>query len=106
MSIYKDTKFINQIINLDGNSFEGCKFEGCHLVYSGESIVSFNKCYFINIEWEMKDAAARTADFLRAIYHGFGSEGRNIIENFLSEANSDQNQLHKINKSESGDTNE
>ncbi len=35
MSIYKDTKFINQIINLDGNSFEGCKFEGCHLVYSG-----------------------------------------------------------------------
>ena len=106
MNIFSNTNFANQIIHLDGNSFEGCKFKGCRLVYSGESIVSFNNCVFIDVKWEMKDAAARTADFLRAIYHGFGSEGRSIIETFLLDTNQYKNLSYETKKSKSGDGNE
>jgi len=65
---------------LDGNLFTDCKFDECTLVYRGGAIPQLNRCHFNNCQWRFEEAAERTLEFMRQIYHGMGPGGRELLE--------------------------
>ena len=76
---------INSIFNggtvqLDGQRFEGCTFVNATLVFSAKAPVSMHRCVFQNVQWVLDGAAALTVNFLRALYHGAGEGGRQVVE--------------------------
>ena len=72
--------FRDQTEILDGNSYDQCTFANCRLVYWGGPPPQITRCSFERCSWEFDDAASRTVGFMRALYHGMGAGGRQIIE--------------------------
>lgn len=67
---YLGTKFRNETVELDGNEYDGCRFENCHLIYRGTAPMTLTNCSFLGFTIALEDAAAHTLDFLTALYHG------------------------------------
>lgn len=80
MANYIGTVFKNTQVRLDFNSFQNCRFENCTMVYGGKGPVSITECTFSNVSWAFVDAAQNTLQFMRALYHGSGESGRQLIE--------------------------
>lgn len=57
-------KFDNASVELDGQTFDGCVFVGCDLIYRGGQLPVFGGCSFQSCEWRLLDAAIRTLAFL------------------------------------------
>jgi hypothetical protein len=55
---------------LDGNTYHGCEFRGCTLVYRGGAPPELVQCHFAECRWEFADAAGRTLAFLKALRGG------------------------------------
>ena len=77
---YRDRTFENESILLDGNTFSGCTFRNCRLVFKGMSPVSMMVNQMEGVHWVMEGPAAATIAFMTAIYHGAGEGGRELIE--------------------------
>jgi hypothetical protein len=58
----------HETVNLDGETFVGCEFRACRLVYSGGATPSFTDCRFDDCEWKFEDAAARTLAHLKGVW--------------------------------------
>lgn len=67
-------------VHLDGNHFESCIFEDCQLEYGGTDKVGLVSCEFTNCVWSFVGPAANTIQFMGALYHGLGNDGRGLIE--------------------------
>ena len=81
MAKFLDSQFSNATQDLDGNEFDRCTFHDSTLVYSGGDPPTIMNCQFSNTcRWEFRGAAERTVGFMRAIYHGAGEGGRQLIE--------------------------
>ena len=78
--IMERSTFENTTVSLDGVTFIGCAFRGCKLVFSATAPVSLQSCSFDNCTWEFRGAAGQTLEFLRAMYHGMGAGGRQLVE--------------------------
>ena len=63
-----DTKFNHETVALDGETFSGCEFVACRLVYSGGEAPSFIDCRFNDCEWKLDGAAARTLAHLKVAW--------------------------------------
>ena len=74
-NIYRDAT-----IRLDGNNFEGCTFDRCHLVFSGTGEIGISGCKFNACKWTFEGAAATTLKFLSSLYTGFGPDGEKLVE--------------------------
>jgi hypothetical protein len=59
----------HETVLLDGESFEGCEFRACRLVYAGGEVPRFNGCRFDACEWKYDEAAARTLAFLKLVWN-------------------------------------
>ncbi|WP_158912578.1 hypothetical protein [Caulobacter sp. S45] len=62
------TSYNHETVVLDGESFEGCEFRDCRLVYTGEAVPIFDQCRFDNCEWKFEGAAARTLAHLKLVW--------------------------------------
>lgn len=72
--------FQGESIELDGEEFIKCSFEECEIVYAGGEGPRIVNCSFSRCSWKFDAAAARTISFMRAMYHGMGGAGRQLIE--------------------------
>jgi hypothetical protein len=78
MAEFKDKKFIKQTVILDGNTFDKCEFQGCTLVYNGISDVRLNGSTLNECQWTFDGPAARTLQFMQALYQS-GGGGRDLM---------------------------
>ncbi|MDB5439640.1 MAG: hypothetical protein JWM33_2067 [Caulobacteraceae bacterium] len=62
------TSYNHQTVALDGESFSGCDFVECRLVYSGGELPEFESCRFDSCEWKFEDAAGRTLSYLKLVW--------------------------------------
>ncbi len=67
---YKERAFRNESVALDDNTFEHCTFDDCELRYQGGYHPVLIGCTFHQCRFAFQDAAGRTIDFLKALYHG------------------------------------
>lgn len=78
---YRDQDFKGQDIVLDGNTFTGCTFRQCRVVFRGTAPFTLSANRFKeDIEWAFDGAAALTLKVLSGLYHGAGEGGRKLIE--------------------------
>jgi hypothetical protein len=78
MAQYKNQTFKQQTLVLDGNSFEGCEFQSCTLVFNGVSEVSLTGSQIKDCRWSFDGPAARTLQFMQALYQS-GGGGRDLM---------------------------
>jgi hypothetical protein len=60
--------FNHETVPLDGESFTGCEFRDCRLVYAGGEPANFTDCRFENCEWKQEGAAAHTLAHLKQMW--------------------------------------
>ena len=53
--------------------------------YRGGTIPVVTGCHFDDCRWQFEDAAERTLVFLRAMFHGLGTGGRQLVESTLNQ---------------------
>jgi hypothetical protein len=58
----------HQTVALDGETFSGCEFAECRLVYSGGDLPKFDNCRFDACEWKFEEAAAHTLSYLKLMW--------------------------------------
>ena len=78
--IAENATFKGRKINIDGESFYSCQFDGCTLVFSGLMPVTFDGCNFNSCSWEFSGPASNTLAFMKTFYAG---GGKDLIENTL-----------------------
>ncbi len=78
MAEFNEKKFIKQTVILDGNAFDKCEFQGCTLVYNGISDVRLNGSTLNDCQWTFDGPAARTLQFMQALYQS-GGGGRDLM---------------------------
>jgi hypothetical protein len=80
MAKHAHEEFSDRTVTLDDTIYENCKFERCRIVYSGGERMGLVGCRFSQCTFEFGDAAARTIQFLTALYHDMGPDGAAIVE--------------------------
>lgn len=73
MARYNKTAFRGRAMVIDGNEYLGCKFENCTIVFCGAAPVVLDACTFEGCQWTFDGPAARTAQFMAALYQMGGS---------------------------------
>ena len=66
---YRDRTFEHQRITLDGNTFTGCTFRHCELVFSGTADLWLVANHITECVYTFTGPATRTLQFLQALYH-------------------------------------
>jgi hypothetical protein len=77
---HTDAVFEDQDVLVDDAHYVRCRFARCRLLYHGGEIPRIDDCHMVDCSWHFEEAAQRTMDMLRAIYHGLDGAGRNIVE--------------------------
>jgi len=83
MPTHDSEDFEGRTLELDGNEYFNCTFIRCRLVYRGGRPPTLQTCRFDRCSWEFEDAAGRTLEFLRGLYHGMHAAGRELVEKTL-----------------------
>lgn len=68
MAVFERERFADQEIVVDGNQYEACTFTNCVLVFEGGEPPLFERCTFRTIKIELRGAAARTTNYLNALF--------------------------------------
>ena len=66
-NVYRDVT-----LRIDGQHYQECIFERCHIQYGGGPSATLIGNQFNGCTWTLVDAAARTLDFLGALQSGGG----------------------------------
>ena len=77
--------FSNIPIHLDGSTFVDCRFENCDLIFSAVLPVHLDRCTFNNCRPSFIGAANLTIQMMRGVYHGWGPNGRALIDNTFAQ---------------------
>jgi hypothetical protein len=67
MTDYTGHTFQGGRVALDGNSFKGCTFDSCELVFSGGIPPALSGCSFRNTSMRFEGTAGNTIAFLKAM---------------------------------------
>ncbi len=62
-----EVTFTGETVELDGRSFEGCRFVGCRIVYRGEAETSLTRNAFEDCTFALEGAASMTMGFLKGL---------------------------------------
>lgn len=71
---FETKTFTKEEIHLDFNEFINCKFIECNIIYHGYGLVRLNNNSFENCRHSFSDSAAKTLNFMSAIYFGGGKQ--------------------------------
>jgi hypothetical protein len=78
----RDQIIENQDVLLDGNTFTGCTFRNCRLIFRATAPIQLSANHFKeNVQWFLDGPAGMTLKFLASMYHGGGEGGRDLVEN-------------------------
>jgi hypothetical protein len=78
---YRDQDFEGKVVMLDGNTFTGCTFRNCKIVFGASASVMIGPNHFKeNVDWTFVGAAAATLEFLSQFYNSTSEGGRELIE--------------------------
>jgi hypothetical protein len=77
---HTDATFENQDVVVDDAHYVRCRFTRCRLLYHGGPIPRIDDCQMLDCTWHFEEAAQRTLEMLRAIYHGLEGAGQHIVE--------------------------
>jgi hypothetical protein len=77
---HRDTTFRRGEVVLDGDTFIGCSFLECRLVFYSSKPCYLAGCTFDQVAWRVYGSAAETFNFLARLYHSGGEEGRRLVE--------------------------
>jgi hypothetical protein len=75
--------YTGETIDVDGQEFIKCTFQGCDMVYSGGVTPRMQNCELVDCRWGFDGAALRTIMFMTALYADFGEGGRRVMEETL-----------------------
>ncbi|MDQ3226810.1 MAG: hypothetical protein M3Q50_09300 [Chloroflexota bacterium] len=81
--MYKDKKFINQDVLIDGQRFFNCRFIESRIVFRGTAPVQFEDCVFTECQWVFDGPAENTLRFLSALANDLGPEANAMVVNML-----------------------
>lgn len=59
----------HETVAMDGQTFSGCEFRDCRLVYGGGEPPRFEACRFEACDWKLEGAAAQTLIHLRGMWN-------------------------------------
>jgi hypothetical protein len=62
-------KYHHETLALDGETYAGCEFRACRLVYAGGEAPSFEACKFEDCDWRLEGPAAETLSHLRVMWN-------------------------------------
>jgi len=79
MSSFRNETFSEVAIVVDGHDYAGCRFDRCRIVYCGAAAVSVTGCTFNDCEWAFDGPAAKTVQFMAALY-AMGGTAQQLIE--------------------------
>lgn len=82
---HRDEAFVDEEIHLGEDHYVDCSFEACRLLYDGSPGVRIQNCSFEDTRLELTGQAGNTLSFLQNIYHGFGEDGRAVVENLFDQ---------------------
>jgi hypothetical protein len=68
--IFKQEKFEDKTILVDGKTFIDCDFKNCTMQYGGGSGTVFDANRFDGYRWQFVGPALMTLGFMRSLYHG------------------------------------
>jgi hypothetical protein len=80
---YRDIDFVQREVPLDGNTFTGCTFRNCLLIYSGGDVDMSANRLKQNIKWRFEGPASATFKLLSAIYNDSREGGKELVEEFF-----------------------
>jgi hypothetical protein len=81
---YRHVNFLEGVVvHLDKHEFDGCVFNGCRIIYSGENQLRVKGCLFTNTcQWIFAGPAQNVLDFL-ATMSGSGPEPKELVERLI-----------------------
>jgi len=71
------------IVDLDGNIYTRCVFDGCRMRFSGGPIPTFAGSTIKNVIWTWHGPAANALTFLSALHNHFGAPGRRDADEMI-----------------------
>jgi len=66
---FSNKTFKDETVELDGNQYVDCSFQGCKLVYNGGGIPHFEGVKFEGGSFMFEKGAGNAVEFLRELYH-------------------------------------
>jgi hypothetical protein len=66
--------YSHETVLMEAETFSNCEFRDCRLVYTGGEPAILNNCKFVDCEWKLDDAAARTLAHLKLMWSA-GAKG-------------------------------
>lgn len=72
--------FENARLEVDGSTYERCKFLRCRIGFSAIDTVVFKECVFTQCEWIFEGPAETTLAYLSALYRGLGAGGQQLVD--------------------------
>ena len=72
-----------ETVELDGNIYTRCTFEGCRMRFSGGTLPVFAGSTLKNVTWAWGGPAANALTFLSALHNHFGEPGRRDAEEMI-----------------------
>jgi len=78
----RNCTFRDATMHVDGQSYRGCRFERCRLIYSGGDLPRMIECVFVQCHWTLEGAGARTLRLMKAMVERGGSM-RELVERSL-----------------------
>lgn len=81
----EDRTYSGGRIEIDGNEFVNCQFNGTILAYKGVGPVVMSNCHFNGVTWVFEGPASNTIGFMRAMFHELGESGRRLVERTFEE---------------------
>ena len=70
-------------VEIDGNVYRKCIFDGARMRYSGGTMPTFDDCIIKNVTWAFGGPASNTLQFLSALHNHFGAPGRRDAEEMI-----------------------
>jgi len=65
--LIKNQTFTDDIVQLDGNHFDGCTFRNCRMIFGAVGPIGLVNCGFFDVRWEFIGAAGQTVALLHAL---------------------------------------
>lgn len=60
--------YSHETVILEAETFSGCEFRDCRLIYTGGEPAQLENCKFVDCEWKLDEGAARTLAFLKTMW--------------------------------------
>jgi hypothetical protein len=79
MALFENQTFTDEVIHLDGNEYNSCRFQGCQIVFSAVAPVRMNSATFHGCSWDLQGAARLTLEFISGVYRIKGMQ--EFVEN-------------------------